>query len=56
MRELRVGHEVVSAGVVVKVGTYASLSRPADAKAFPQVVMSIPSGLVNKIVRTAISE
>lgn len=48
----RVGHEDVLGGVEVNGGMYANSDIPATVKAFPQSVTSIPSGLVNKIVRT----
>ena len=48
----RVGQSKVSPGVVVKEGTNARSAMPADAKSPAQVWMSIPSELVNKIVKT----
>jgi hypothetical protein len=49
---LRVGHAVVSEGVEVNGGMYAKSAIPAVVKAFPQSVTSIPSGFVNRIVKT----
>jgi hypothetical protein len=55
MRDARVGHADVAEGVVVKDGTYANVSRPAEAKSAPQTVISMPSELVNRIVRTGLA-
>jgi hypothetical protein len=48
----RVGQADVSEGVDVNGGIYAIPAIPAVVKAFPQSVTSIPSGLVNRIVKT----
>lgn len=49
----KVGQSRVSPGVVLKDGTNARSAIPADTKSPAQVWMSIPSELVNSIVKTS---
>ena len=50
----KVGQSNVSEGVASNGGTKARSAMPAEAKFLSQTVMSMPSELVNKMVKTTL--